>query len=291
MDVKYAVILDAGVSSRFLPVVKTIPKSFLPIGGKPIIQLLIEEVLEAKIDNIIVVARKETFPYFQDYFENPREDLREFLNKMNKSERYKAVEQVLKLPKIKVITQDTELPYGTAAPILSAKPFLPQGEPFLVLQGDDIVFAEKKDCQILVEEYKKDNTYSAYMTAEEVSSDRIHLYGAIKFKEGSNNELDYIIEKPDKEDAPSFLASYGRFLYKAEIFDYMNDKRLGKDNELWNVDALTAMAKEKRVKVVPNQGRWFTTGDPKNYMKALMFAGLVNTETSSEMMEFVKELI
>ena len=65
MSVKQAVISDAGVSSRFLPIVKTIPKSFIPVGNKPIIQIIVEECLEAGLDDIIIVCRDETLEIFK----------------------------------------------------------------------------------------------------------------------------------------------------------------------------------------------------------------------------------
>lgn len=266
--IKQAVISDAGASSRFLPIVKTIPKSMLPIGNKPIIQIVIEECVEAGVEEIILVAREDTKAIFDDYLNNKCSDLENFLNDMGKPERFNPVREVLNLPKVKIITQDASLPYGTAAPVMSARPYLKEGEPFLYLHADDIVLAEKRDCKVLVEEYEKDSSYSSYMIAEETTIDRVHLYGMIKTKEGKSDELQHIIEKPKPEETPSLLASYGRFLYKYNIFEYMTVERIGKDNEMWNVDALTAMAQDFPVKVIPNQGKWVTTGDPKNYLQA-----------------------
>ncbi len=268
MSVKQAVIADAGVSSRFLPIVKTIPKSFMPIGSKPVIQILVEECFEAGIENIIIVCRKETKNIFKDYFTNIREDLESFLDNMNKSDRFDSVKELENLPHIEYIIQDPKLPYGTAAPIISAKSYLKETEPFLVLQGDDLVIAQKRDCKILVDYFNKHPEYSALMMAEEITPNRIHKYGSIKLKD--NEELDYIVEKPTKEEAPSFLATYGRFLFKYDYFSYLDPKRIGKDKELWNVDALTEMAKTQKVKVIKNEGEWVTTGDPDSYLDALI---------------------
>lgn len=289
MTVTQAIISDAGVSSRFLPIVKTIPKSMLPIGNKPVIQILVEECLEAGLIEIIIVCREDTKPIYQDYFNNTREDLRIFLTEMNKPERYNYVNKVLDFPEIKFIIQDPELPYGTAAPILSAKHLLKQNEPFVYIQGDDVVLADKGDCSVLVEEYNSNQNYQAFMIAQEVVPERVHLYGSIKFKEGSDEELDFIVEKPKLEEAPSHLVSYGRFLYNYNIFDYMNSERLGKDNELWNVDALTALAKDYPVKVVRNKGEWYTTGDPLNYLKAQIAFG-VKVYNDNNLAEFIKNI-
>ncbi|MCA9385314.1 hypothetical protein KC717_01560 [Candidatus Dojkabacteria bacterium] len=282
-----AVITDAGVSSRFLPIVKSIPKSFIPLGNKPIIQILVEEALEAGLTDIIIVCREDMKSIFEDYFSNPRDDLKEFLVSMGKSDRFDSVSEVLSYPKITIITQDPTLPYGTAAPVLSAKPYLKPGEPFVFMQGDDVVIAHKRDCQILVETFEEYPDVSGIMMAEEITTDVVHKYGMIKTKGQGDDELDHVVEKPSAEDTPSLLASYGRFLYKYEIFDYMNAERTGKDNELWNVDALTAMAHDKTVKVVRNQGTWVTTGDPVNYLKAQILFGMHDGTTS----EMIKDLV
>lgn len=287
--VTQAVIVDAGVSSRFLPVVKTIPKSFIPLGSKPTFQYLIEEALEAGLEDIIIVCRSETMPYFEDYLNNKREDLEKFLQDMGKDSRFDPVRKVLNFPTIRLTVQDPSLPYGTAAPIISAKELLKPGEPFVMIAGDDVVIGEKRDCSILVEEFEKDSSYSGYMTTEEITIDRVHLYGMVKTKGDNGDELDHIVEKPDPRNTPSLLASYGRFLYEYEIFDYMNPRRIGKDEELWNVDALTAMAHEKKVKVIKNQGKWMTTGDPFNYLKALIAYSAQDPEVKAQLKELLSD--
>ncbi|MBD3362514.1 NTP transferase domain-containing protein [Candidatus Dojkabacteria bacterium] len=268
MSIKQAVISDAGISSRFLPIVKTIPKSFLPIGNKPIIHYLVEECAEAGVEKVIIVAREETKTFFDDYFHNSCDELEELLKNMNKLNRFKSVKNVFDLPKVQVITQDLDLPYGTAAPVISARSYLTEEEPFLFLHADDLVIADNKDCKVLVDEYEENSDYAGYMITEEISLERVHLYGMVKTKGQNKDQLDRIVEKPTQKDTPSLLASYGRFLYKYKIFEYLDIDRLGKDNELWNVDALTAMAQEYPVKVVKNKGTWVTTGDPLNYFKA-----------------------
>jgi UTP--glucose-1-phosphate uridylyltransferase len=288
--VKQAIITDAGLASRFLPIVKTIPKSFIPIGSKPIMQILIEECVEADIGRIILVAREETRQVYEDYFTNNCEWLNEELALLGKTERFAPVQEVLDLPEIEIIVQDKNLPYGTAAPVLSAKPYLAQGEPFLLLQGDDVVFAKKRDAQILVEEFQKGENYAGYMMAQHHEFEGRSAIGMIKVRDGTDDELDYIVEKPLKKDSPSSLGSYGRFLYTFKIFDYMNDTRLGVGGELWNVDALTAMAQDHPVKVVRNMGQWITTGDPHNYLKAQIMAGLEG-KNSDELKEFVQSLL
>ena len=84
----------------------------------------------------------------------------------------------------------------------------------------------------------------------------------------NGDKLDNIIEKPPVGEAPSTLASYGRYLLTPEVFDYLKPNYTGLDDELWTVDAITKMAEEGDVYVVKTSGQWMTTGDPKNYFLA-----------------------
>lgn len=290
--VRQAIISDAGVSSRFLPIVKTIPKGMIPIGNKPAMQLQVEECMEAGVEKIIIVCRRDTIDIYNDYFFNHREDLEEFLTGMGKADRFRPVSKLFELPHIEFVLQTENLPYGTAAPLISSKDSLIQGEPFFFLQGDDLVLADKKDCEILNEEYEKDAHYAAYMMVQDVDMDKATPGGMVKFKDGTKDELDFIVEKPKKEDAPSNYLSYGRFLYTWNIWDYMDPKNTGLDGEFWNVDALTALAKDRPVKVVVNQGNWVTNGDPKQWLKAQLLFGIhENSGYSQEIRDYMKELL
>ena len=118
---KKAVITDAGFASRFLPITKTIPKGMLPIGNRPVIQLVIEECLSAGIEEIILVVTPEGKNIYEDYFNNPAEKAKAQLYSQGKQDRFASVEKVLNFPKITIITQDPSLPYGNGSPIASAK--------------------------------------------------------------------------------------------------------------------------------------------------------------------------
>jgi UTP--glucose-1-phosphate uridylyltransferase len=260
-----AIITDAGFASRFLPITKTVPKAMIPIGAKPIMQLCVEECAEAGIAEVIIVATPGTMgkAIYEDYFLNRAEHIKVLLEQQGKDERFKPVEAVLNLPKITVIEQDPNLPYGTASPIISARQFLAHDEAFLTLQSDDIVIGAS-DAKTLVKAFAEHPDAKSIMMAQEVPHEVVNKYGIIVTKNG--DLLDYIVEKPSVNEAPSNLASYGRFLQTPEVFEYFDE--LGKDEELWQVDGVTKLAKTGKVYVVPTKGRWYTTGDPKNYLAA-----------------------
>lgn len=289
--VKKAIITDAGFASRYLPITKTVPKAMLPLGNKPIMQLVVEECAEAGIEEIIIVATPEGKPIYEDYFHNSVIRIKKQLESQGKIDRYEPVQKVLDFPKIVVITQDQSLPYGNGSPVASAQKFVEAEEAFLVLYSDDIVFGQPGDAKAMVDLYAQHPEAEAIIMAQEVSADVVDKYGIISFQAGSETHLDNIIEKPDKSAAPSRLASYGRYLLKPSIFEFLSPTSTGKDNELWTVDAITKIASSKPVLVERTKGYWMTTGDPENYFRAHLKFVLIYEKYSKKIGEWLKELI
>ncbi len=266
--VKKAIITDAGFASRYLPITKTIPKAMIPIGAKPVMQLCVEECVEAGIEEIIIVATPNTKAkeIYDDYFHGKADNVKLLLDKQGKSDRFKAVAEVLDFPKITVIEQDASLPYGNGSPIVSAKDYVKDEEAFVVLYSDDLILGES-DVKTLIEDYEKNPTAKGVIAAQEMPEDVWHKYGMIALK--PNGTLSHIVEKPKTPDlAPSNLTSYGRYLLTPEVFDYLVPSATGLDGELWTVDAITKLAEHGDVVVAKSKGQWITTGDPKNYFLA-----------------------
>ncbi len=287
--IKKAIITDAGFASRYLPITKTIPKAMIPIGAKPVMQLCVEECAEAGIEEIVIVATPNTKSreIYEDYFHNPAENVRTLLEKQGKMDRFKPVEEVLKFPKITVIEQDVNLPYGNGSPIVSAKKFVEDEEAFVVLYSDDLILG-KGDVKTLVETYEKNPSAKAVIAAQEMPEEVWNKYGMIALKD--NGTLSHIVEKPKTPDlSPSNLTSYGRYLLTPEVFEYLVPENTGLDNELWTVDAITKLAENGDVVVARSEGKWITTGDPKNYFLAHLEYVLSSAEYADEVRKFVSE--
>ena len=286
--VKKAIITDAGFASRYLPITKTIPKAMIPIGAKPVMQLCVEECVEAGIEEIIIVATPNTKSkeIYDDYFHNKAENVKALLDKQGKSDRFEAVEKVLNFPKITVIEQDVNLPYGNGSPIVSAKEYVKDEEAFVVLYSDDLILGEG-DVKTLIEDYEKTPNAKAVIAAQEMPEEVWHKYGMIALKE--NGTLSHIVEKPKTPDlAPSNLTSYGRYLLTPEVFDYLIPSNTGLDGELWTVDAITKLAEHGDVVVAHSKGKWITTGDPKNYFLAHLEYVLSHTDYGDDVRKIVE---
>lgn len=288
--VRKAIITDAGFASRYLPITKTVPKGMLPLGNKPIMQFMVEECAEGGIEEIIIVATPEGKPVYEDYFNNSVNRIRKQLTTQGKADRYEPVQHILDFPKIVVITQDESLPYGNGSPVVSASKFVEGEEAFIVIYSDDVVFGKQGDVKTMVDLYEENPEVSGIIMSQEVSADVVEKYGIIKFKEGSQTDLDYIVEKPDMGTEPSRLGSYGRYLLTPEVLEHLTGANTGKDNELWTVDAITKVAKTHTVIVGKTKGEWMTTGDPENYFKAHLKFVYDNEKYGSKLEEWLKEI-
>ena len=283
-----AIITDAGFASRYLPITKTIPKGMLPIASKPIMQLVVEECANAGIKEIIIVATPEGKPIYEDYFTNPVEKVEKQLASQGKLDRYESVKEVLNLPKITVIIQDPTLPYGNGSPIASAREFIADDEAFIVVYSDDVVFGAS-DVKTLIDSYETHPDAKAIIISQEMPREVLNKYGIIRLKDEAKMTLDNIVEKPAVEDAPSNLTSYGRYLLTPEVFEHLDPKNIGLDNELWTVDAITKMAESGNVYVEKTRGEWMTTGDPQNYFLAHLKYVLENEPYADNVRNIIKE--
>lgn len=284
-----AIITDAGFASRYLPITKTIPKAMIPIGAKPVMQLCVEECAEAGIDEIIIVATPNTKgkEIYDDYFHNPAENVKTLLDKQGKAERFEPVEKILQFPKITVIEQDPNLPYGNGSPIVSAKSFVENDEAFVVLYSDDLILGPG-DVKTLMDTYAANPGAKAVIATQEMPEEVWHKYGMVALKE--NGTLSHIVEKPKTPDlSPSNLTSYGRYLLTPEVFEYLIPSNTGLDDELWTVDAITRLAETGDVVVAHSRGKWITTGDPKNYFMAHLQYVLSHTDYADDVQKFVAE--
>lgn len=288
--IKKAIITAAGFGSRFLPITKTFPKEMLPIIDKPIIQYLVEECAQADIEEVIIVASPGEVTKFEDYFYGSATNIRTLMIRQGKLDRWEKVEKVFKLPKITILPQDDRLPYGNGRPILSAKDLVENDEAFVVLWGDDLVLSEVSAVKQLVDMYNQDPC-DGILAVQMVPDSEVDRYGMVKLKEGSNELVETVIEKPEKNNAPSNMASYGRYICTPAIFDYLIADATGLDNELWLQDANDKLSKNGRVKVKVVEGEWMTTGDPIRYMKSHIKFMLRDERYRVDLMEFLKEIV
>ena len=284
-----AIITAAGFGSRFLPITKTFPKEMLPIIDKPIIQYLVEECAEAGIEEVIIVASPGEVTKFEDYFYGSATNIRTLMIRQGKLDRWEKVEHVFKLPKITIMPQDERLPYGNGRPVLSAKDLVEHDDAFVVMWGDDLVLSEVSAVKQIVDFYHQ-NPCDGVLAVQQVPDSEVDRYGMVKLKEGTKDVVEMVIEKPSRAQAPSNLASYGRYVLTPKIFEYLSADATGLDGELWLQDANHQVAKHGTVRVKVVDGEWMTTGDPLRYMKAHVRFMLAKDKYSDDFKAWLKSL-
>jgi UTP--glucose-1-phosphate uridylyltransferase len=155
--------------------------------------------------------------------------------------------------------------------------------------GDDLVLSKVSAVKQLIDEYEK-QPCDGLLAAQEVPWTEVNRYGVLKIKQGTQDEVETVIEKPKREDAPSNLVSYGRYILTPQIFEYLKPEATGLDNEIWLQDANDQVAKHGLVRYKVIDGEWMTTGDPIRYMKAHLQFMLNHKDYGDELKKYIKEL-
>ncbi len=283
--IKKAIIAVAGSGTRFLPATKSMPKEMLPIVDKPIIQLVVEELVEAGIEDIIFVTRWDKKP-LEDHFDHSVA-LEDDLKKNGKDELAKKIASIAEMANFVHVRQKG--PYGNGTPVLSAASLV-DDEPFIFCFGDDLVKSKISFTKQMIEDYEKNG--NLIMGVQEVAQSDVVRYGIVKLKEGTNQMVD-IIEKPNIEDAPSRLAVFGRYILNQDIIDILRETSLGKGNELWITDAIKKYIQNGGVFLAKElkDGQWLTTGDPLNHLKAIFAYALDREDIGKELVDYLRQMM
>jgi UTP--glucose-1-phosphate uridylyltransferase len=262
MQVKKAVILAAGLGTRFLPITKSQPKEMLPIGNKPIIHYVVEEAVQSGIDDIIIVTGRGKRS-IEDYFDNSPE-LEMQLKKNKKEKLLSEINSLLDKVSIHYVRQHSQKGVGDA--ILTAEKHI-ANEPFAVLLGDDITISKTPCIKQLVNVFKK---VESPVIAIEKSKDYLP-YGVVFVKEKNNLfEINNLIEKPAKKTRPWNYIISGRYVLTPDIFDYVRKTKKDIRGEIQLTDALKNKLYKEKMYGVEFTGKRYDMGTPEKYYNSLV---------------------
>jgi UTP--glucose-1-phosphate uridylyltransferase len=285
-QVRKAVIAAAGSGTRFLPATKAMPKEMLPIVDRPILQYIVEELEASGIKDIIIVIRGGRRAV-EDHFDTHPE-LEKQLAETGKKNRLAEIRRVTRLANFIYVTQKDDMPYGNGTPLLAARDLIGD-ESFIYCFGDDLVKSRVPATRQLIEAGAAAPEVAGVVAVQKMPDAVLNRYGVAKIKDGTDNVLDAIIEKPEQGEAPSNLASYGRYLFGPKFLEILAELPVGKDNELWLVDAIDKLSRQEKVLVKEIDGQWLTTGDPLNYLKATLEYALDREDLGKELREYLTE--
>lgn len=287
MRIRKAIIAAAGYGTRFLPATKVQPKEMLPLIDKPIIQYLVEEVVNSGVKDIIIVTRSGSH-VVADHFDSNVE-LEMILEATGKKNELTEVKRLSRLANFIFLRQTKDYPYGNASPLLVARDLINNGESFVYMFGDDLVKSKVPATRQLIEVWQK-NPRAWIVGCQGIPMEDVYKYGILKLKDGGQT-IERVVEKPEEKSAPSNLAVFGRFIFDKRIFKHLNPKRLGKNNELWLTDAVSEFAKKGKVLAAKVEGEWLDTGNPLNYLKATVKFALERPDLAAPFKEFLKSTL
>ena len=290
--IKKAVIPAAGFGTRFLPQTKAMPKEMLPIVDKPVIQYVVEEAVQSGIEAIIIVtgALKRAI---EDHFDVPNKELIENLKMggVKKQPLIGAIEEIANLANFIYVRQKGL--YGNGTPVLSAESVI-GNDPFAVMWGDEFISSKPPRLAQMIKVWEK---YGGIVVSgvRIADKDSLSRYGIADIEPVDNHvfKIKRIVEKPNKDDAPSNLALVGAYILPPEIMEALKAVKPGKSGEIWLIDGINKL-NESGVPVYAcevENGQYFDTGNKLEYMKTVVEFALRHEEINLEFRDFLEKIL
>ncbi|KHF38254.1 UTP--glucose-1-phosphate uridylyltransferase GalU [Halalkalibacter okhensis] len=283
--VRKAIIPAAGLGTRFLPATKAMPKEMLPIVDKPTIQYIIEEAVQAGIEDIIIVTGKGKRA-IEDHFDHAFELEQNLIEK----EKFELLDKVQAASKVDIHYIRQKEPKGLGHAVWCARKFIGD-EPFAVLLGDDIVQAETPCTKQLIDVYNE--TGSSVIGVQTVPEDQTHRYGIVDpiSQEGRTYQVSNFVEKPAQGTAPSNLAIMGRYLLTPQIFSLLGSQETGAGGEIQLTDAIQRLNEQQYVYAYDFEGERFDVGEKLGFVLTTLKFALQNEEISEPLRREMEKLL
>ena len=263
--IKQAIIPLAGLGTRLLPLTSVFAKELLPINGKPGIEYILDECIDAGIKDIIFIISKKK-KIIKEYFFNDKF----YKTIIKKKKDPKIVQKYRKIlfykKRIKFVYQNN--PLGTGDAVYKAKKFI-KDKYFLLLLPDDLIV--KKNCsKEMIKIHKKyKSSVMASLKVKKTNVDRWGIYSISKILDKNNFKISDVVEKPSIKSAPSNNAVIGRYILNKDIFKYLKNQKKGKGGEIHITDAIRKMIMKNNLFVGHKfSGKYLDCGTMKGYINS-----------------------
>ena len=263
--IKQAIIPLAGLGTRLLPLTSVFAKELLPINGKPGLEYIINECIDAGIKQIIFIISKKKM-MIKKYFYNDK-FYKDLIKKKNDPRVIKEYQKILKYRKmIKFVYQNK--PKGTGDAVLKTKKYI-KDKYFLMLLPDDLII--KKNCsKSMIQTHKRFK--SSVMASMSVNKKTVSRWGIYKLNKKLNS-TDYlikgVIEKPKIKEAPSNKAVIGRYILPKKIFTKLKNLKPSKGGEIHITDAIQLLINDKEKFIAHNfTGKYLDCGTMDGYINS-----------------------
>jgi UTP--glucose-1-phosphate uridylyltransferase len=286
MKVRKAVIPVAGLGTRFLPATKTVPKELLPIVDVPSIQYVVQEAVDAGIQEIIFVTGRGK-DGIEDHFDEAPE-LEQILAERGQTEMVAMLRRIAEMTEVVSVRQKKPLGLGHA--VLCARDLV-GNEPFAVMLADDLIDSETPCIRQLLEifEEKKESVIALMKVPEE----EVHRYGVIRGKEVKKGlyQVEATVEKPPAREAPSRMAIIGRYILRPETFAILDNLPAGKGGEIQLTDGLSRLVQDRKVFGCEFQGERYDIGDKLGFVRATIAYALKRPDLRDRVVEYLRTTI
>ncbi len=294
MKIVKAVIPVAGLGTRLLPATKAIPKEMLPIVDKPLIQYVVEECIQAGIEEIILVTHAS-----KNSIENHFDTSFELETKLEQKVKRQLLESVQEIipSEITIMHVRQGSAKGLGHAVSCARPIIGDS-PFALILPDVII--DEHTCNLMTdnmsemfENYKRTNI--SQIMVEEVPVEEVHKYGIVdldgkKLSPGKYCNIKAMIEKPDKEMAPSNYAMVGRYILSPDIWDILDNTAADDSGEIQLTSALSTLLSSNEINAFCIQGKSHDCGSKLGLLKTNVIYGLNHKEISSSLKDFLQTI-
>ncbi|MDC0151029.1 sugar phosphate nucleotidyltransferase [Candidatus Pelagibacter sp.] len=265
--IKQAIIPLAGLGTRLLPLTSVFAKELLPINGKPGIEYILDECIEAGIKEVVFIISKKK-KMIKNYFYNDSFYKKIIKNKKDVriSKEYKKIKKYKKM--IKFVYQNN--PKGTGDAVLKTKKYI-KDDFFLMLLPDDLII--KNNCsKSMINIHKRyKSSVMASMNVDKKSVSRWGIYKLGKKINKRNYLITDVIEKPSAINAPSNKAVIGRYILHKDIFSKLSKQKPGKGGEVHITDAIQTLIFENNKFIAHNfSGKYLDCGSMPGYIKSTL---------------------
>lgn len=290
-EINLAVVPVAGLGTRLLPATKSQPKEMLPVGRKPTVQYVVEELTKVGIDRLIFVTGPGKTS-IENHFDINAE-LVQTLRETGKEDLLEELEFERASANHSYIRQRQLLGLGHA--VLCAQPFV-CNEPFVLALGDSIIGLGAKSTAVrrMIECFSE-QCAAAVVAFEEVPRSEVHQYGIAKPKGGGEVfELEDLVEKPSADEAPSNMAVAARYVLSPSIFEALQRTPPGKNGEIQITDALRLLirggAKVYGMRLRPDERR-YDIGNFDSYFRAFVEFALADERHGQALRQHLEGLL
>ncbi len=286
--VKKAIIPAAGLGTRFLPATKTVPKEMLTIVDAPIIFYVVEEAVQAGIEDIILVAGRGKHA-IEDFFDTSYE-VEDRLAKDGKLHLLARLSKIRDMANIISIRQKHASGLGHA--VLCGQPIVGK-EPFAVLLGDEITIGENGQDNVtsqLVHSFGE--TQTSTISIMKVEEKDISKYGVAEVEAQREGffKVTGLIEKPKPSETQSRWALPGRYVFDNSIMDILKSAKPTLNGEIQLTDSMKDLIRRSGLNAMTFKAQRFDAGDKLGYLQANIELGLRNQEVGPELKNYILKL-